>query len=99
MVKQDVSRAGRARPPLAPITPSVANVTLTSSDSNHSSRKSAALWVKILISAPSPRSDAAQPAGQLQVVEEVSDTARRKLRRSGEQQASTTREMRSICSS
>jgi hypothetical protein len=42
---------GERGPPLAPITPSVASVTLTSSDSNHSSRKSAALWVKIFTSA------------------------------------------------
>ena len=35
-------------PPLAPITPSVASVTLIFGDSNHSSRKSAALCVKIL---------------------------------------------------
>ena len=42
---------GERGPPLAPITPSVASVTLTSGDSNHSSRKSAALWVKILTSA------------------------------------------------
>ena len=35
-------------PPFAPITPSVASVTLISGDSNHSSRRSAALCVKIL---------------------------------------------------
>ena len=34
---------GERGPPLAPMTPSVASVTLISSDSNHSSRKSAAL--------------------------------------------------------
>ena len=63
---------GERGPPLAPITPSVASVTFTCSDSNHSSRNSAALWVKILTSAtrscgPRPR----KPRGELQVVDEI----------------------------
>ena len=78
---------GERGPPLAPITPSVASVTLTSSDSNHSSRKSAALCVKIFTRPTISRAaQSAQLPRQLQVVDEIADAARRKLRRRGEQQ-------------
>ena len=77
---------GERGPPLAPITPSVASVTFTSSDSNHSSRKSAALCVKILTSADDVlRAQSAQLPGELQVVDEIRRRWR-KLRRRGEQQ-------------
>ena len=66
---------GDLGPPLAPITPSVARVTFTCSDSNHSSRKSAALCVKILTRPTisffeSPRSFPAE----LQILDKIADT-------------------------
>ena len=78
---------GERGPPLAPITPSVARVTFTSGDSNHSSRNSAALWVKILTSATmSFAGEVADASGQPQVIDDV-DGGGRELGRSGEQQA------------
>ena len=79
---------GERGPPFAPMTPSVASVTLISSDSNHSSKNSTALCVKILTSPTislglSPRN----LRGELQIIDEIAQALRRELGRRGQQQA------------
>ena len=74
-------------PPFAPITPSVARVTLISGDSNHSSSKiGGALCEDFDEPVDLARPELAEAREQLQVFDEVSGLARRQLGRRHKQQ-------------
>ncbi len=63
------------------MTPSVASVTFTCSDSNHSSSRSAALWVKIFTSATvSLGAQAANARGEFEVLNEIAQPGGREVR-------------------